>query len=491
MSNNNPVGYRPPYNPQYPHLTQPNPNAQQIPQNYNARPNIRNPGFISQAPLPKRPNSSPPPPDTRTLLAEIAQLKSQISHKARTPASEETLIMQAQVDSLTEYSTTLESSVFVLTQENIDVRTDCRAIETELNAIKQRASQLQVDNQKLNQYVAKIQADLMEKLACQSRAFQEAKGELEAKNASLSGGHQQQLSRQSTELRAALERENIEQETTSQLTRQVERLLLTETSLKQDLVDAFAHLDTMHEANRRLKKESSTPVAIKSDLATIEHVEILKRQELQTKSWQLKAEEISLLHQKASDDLAASKTRNKELQQEMDQISQSKLKEYRDAMDSMEIDHNEARKLLESKLKGLQTLSNESINSNTQLRTDLDCAEKDKLTLQSSLAALNMNDDVALLKKENVEVQKRLETQIENLKMKSEESQRSNLQLKSEISEMNKNNSDLQNSLDEYDAHITRIETQYSQLQNENGALKKSLDVKAKLLRDVTGGSAS
>lgn len=272
-----PNSSQPQYNPQYPQFTQPNPNAQSNPinaqqnfaqQNFRpvmnngtARPQIstmqaRPQGYINQVALSKRPNSlSPPPADPRALMAEIAQLKSQISHKSRTPTSEETVILQVQVDSLTEYSTSLESSVAVLTQENIDVRTDCRAIESELNAIKQRASQLQVDNQKLNQYVAKIQADLMEKLASQSRAFQEAKGELEAKHAVHNGGTQQQLSRHNSELRAALDRENLGNETTNQLTRQVERLVLAESALKQDLVDAFSHLDTMHAANRRLKKK--------------------------------------------------------------------------------------------------------------------------------------------------------------------------------------------------------------------------------------------
>lgn len=159
----------PQFNPQYPHLTQPNPNVRptaNAQQNYMQQQNFRpsmnfnngmqnntrpQQGYSNQLPLPSRPNSSPPPTDNRALIAEIAQLKSQISHKSRTPTSEESVILQVQVDSLTEYSTSLEQNVAVLTQENIDVRTDCRAIESELSALKQRSSQLQVDNQKLNQ----------------------------------------------------------------------------------------------------------------------------------------------------------------------------------------------------------------------------------------------------------------------------------------------------------------------------------------------------
>lgn len=231
-----------------------------------------------------------------------------------------------------------------------------------------------------------------------------------------------------------------------------------------------------------------------------EHLDVLKRQELQTKSWQLKTEELTHLHQKAIQDYTESNNKNKQLQSELDKhnSNSSKLKEFRNEMDTMELDHYESTKNLESKIKSLQQLSNESINSNKELRFNLTEIEKEKLALQTSLSALSLHEqndssthDIAQLKKDHLESQKWAEIQIKTLKMKSEETQRSNLQLKNDIIEIEKNNSVLQNSLDEYDAHVTHIEAQYASLQNENVVLKKGLEAKSKMLRDATGNSTS
>lgn len=325
----------------------------------------------------------------------------------------------------------------------------------------------------------------MDKLAAQSRAFQDVKNELELKLTLQSNGNQRQNN--------------------SETSRQIEQLLLSETSLKQDLVDAFSHLDMMHVANKRLKKESRNSLQSDSKDSNFnaqlaiqkEHSEAMKRQELQTKSWQLKTEELIESQLKLSNDLSESKTRTEQLQLELEKnvSNTSKIKQFRIEMDTMEVDHYEATKNLESKIKHLQQLSNESIDSNAQLRTNLVEVEKEKKTLESSLSALNLKsnelNDIEALKNEHLEAQSWLQSQIKTLKMKSEEYSRSNQQLKNDINAIEKNNAVLQNSLDEYDAHVTNIETQYTSLQSENLALKKGLELKSKLLRDATGNSTA